>query len=102
MSVSERTREIGIRKSIGARSKDIRKPFLLEANFLSEVGGFLGIFLGIIAGNIIAAQMDVPMIFPWFWAGVAIVTCSVIGIVFGSYPAYNAAKLHPIDGLGGE
>ncbi len=99
VSVTERTREIGIRKSIGARSKDILKQFLLEAIFLSEVGGVLGIFFGIVAGNIIAAQMDVSMIFPWFWAGVAIITCSMIGIVFGIYPAYKAAKLHPIDAL---
>jgi putative ABC transport system permease protein len=99
VSVTERTREIGIRKSIGARSKDILKQFLLEAIFLSEVGGLIGIVIGIIAGNIIAAQMDVSMIFPWFWAGVAIVTCSMIGILFGIYPAYKAAKLHPIDAL---
>ena len=99
VSVTERTREIGIRKSIGARSKDILKQFLLEAIFLSEVGGLIGIVIGIIAGNIIADQMDVSMIFPWLWAGVAIVTCSMIGILFGIYPAYKAAKLHPIDAL---
>jgi putative ABC transport system permease protein len=99
VSVTERTREIGIRKSIGARSKDILKQFLLEAIFLSEVGGVLGIIIGIIAGNVIAAQMEVSMIFPWFWSGVAIATCSAIGIVFGLYPAYKAANLHPIDAL---
>ena len=99
VSVTERTREIGIRKSIGARSKDVLKQFLLEAIFLSEVGGVVGIVLGIIGGNIIARSMDVSMIFPWFWTGVAIVTCSAIGIIFGMYPAYKAAKLHPIDAL---
>lgn len=99
VSVTERTREIGIRKSIGARSKDILKQFLLEAVFLSEVGGVLGIVIGIVGGNIIASQMEVAMIFPWFWTTVAIVTCSAIGIVFGMYPAYKAAKLHPIDAL---
>ena len=99
VSVTERTREIGIRKSIGARKKDILKQFLLEAIFLSEVGGVVGIIIGVIGGNIIAAQMDVSMIFPWFWTGVAIVTCSLIGITFGIYPAWKAAQLHPIDAL---
>lgn len=99
VSVTERTREIGIRKSIGARRKDILKQFLLEAIFLSELGGVIGIIIGVVAGNIIAAQMNVSMIFPWFWTGVAIATCSAIGILFGMYPAYKAAKLHPIDAL---
>jgi len=99
VSVTERTREIGIRKSIGARKKDILKQFLLEAIFLSEVGGAFGIFFGVIAGNIIAAMSNSSFIFPWFWTGVAIATCSLIGIVFGSYPAYKAASLHPIDAL---
>jgi putative ABC transport system permease protein len=99
VSVTERTREIGIRKSIGARKKDILKQFLLEAIFLSEVGGLVGIILGIVAGNILATMMHVSMIFPWLWTGVAIATCSIIGIVFGMYPAYKAAQLHPIDAL---
>jgi putative ABC transport system permease protein len=66
---------------------------------LSEVGGAFGIFFGVIAGNIIAAMSNSSFIFPWFWTGVAIATCSLIGIVFGSYPAYKAASLHPIDAL---
>ena len=99
VSVTERTREIGIRKSIGARRKDVLQQFLLEAIFLSEVGGVFGILLGIVGGNIIAHSMNVSMIFPWFWTAVAIVTCSAIGIIFGMYPAYKAARLHPIDAL---
>ena len=99
VSVTERTREIGIRKSIGARKKDILKQFLLEAIFLCEVGGAVGIVLGVIGGNIIAKLSNSAVIFPWFWTGVAIATCSLIGIVFGMYPAYKAAKLHPIDAL---
>ncbi len=99
VSVTERTQEIGIRKSIGARKVDVLKQFLLEAVFLSEVGGILGILLGIIGGNVIARQMDVSMIFPWFWTAVAIITCSAIGIIFGMYPAHKAARLHPIDAL---
>ncbi len=99
VSVTERTREIGLRKSVGARSKDVLKQFLLEAVLLSEVGGVIGIFIGVVGGNIIARSMDVSMIFPWFWTGLALVTCSAIGIIFGMYPAYKAAKLHPIDAL---
>ncbi len=99
VSVTERTREIGIRKSVGARSKDILKQFLLEAVFLSEVGGLIGIILGVLGGNSVAIIMDVTVIFPWLWAGVAVVTCSVIGVSFGMYPAWKASRLHPIDAL---
>jgi len=99
VSVTERTREIGIRKSIGARSIDVLVQFLLEAVFLSELGGILGILVGVVTGNALAMVMEVPMIFPWFWAFVAVLTCSVIGVVFGCYPAYRASRLHPIDAL---
>ena len=97
VSVTERTQEIGIRKSIGARKLDVLKQFLLEAVFLSEVGGVFGIVMGVITGNFIAWKMEVPMIFPWFWTGVAIITCSAIGIIFGMYPAHKAARLQPVE-----
>ena len=99
VSVTERTREIGIQKSIGARKLDVLKQFLLEAVLLSEIGGVFGIIAGVIAGNFIAWKMEVTMIFPWFWAGVAILTCSAIGITFGMYPAHKASRLHPIEAL---
>ena len=99
VSVTERTREIGIRKSIGARKTDVLKQFLLEAVFLSEVGGVFGIILGIICGNFIAWKMEVTMIFPWFWTGAAIISCSAIGIIFGMYPAHKAAGLQPVEAL---
>ncbi len=99
VSVTERTREIGIRKSIGARKTDVLKQFLLEAVFLSEVGGVFGIILGIICGNFIAWKMEVTMIFPWFWTGAAIFSCSAIGIIFGMYPAHKAAGLQPVEAL---
>ncbi len=99
VSVTERTREIGIRKSVGARKMDVLKQFLLEAVFLSEVGGVIGIFLGIICGNFIAWKMEATMVFPWFWTGVAIITCSAIGIIFGMYPAHKAARLQPVEAL---
>jgi putative ABC transport system permease protein len=99
VSVTERTREIGLRKSIGARKRDILRQFLLEAIALSLLGGFAGIVLGWVLGNFVAAQMNVPMIIPWFWIGVAIGTCTAIGVTFGFFPAYRAAQLKPVEAL---
>jgi putative ABC transport system permease protein len=99
VSVTERTREIGLRKSIGARRKDILFQFLLEAIFLSLIGGFFGIILGIGGGNLVATQLGVPMIFAWNWIITAILVCSAIGIAFGFLPALRAARLKPIDAL---
>ncbi len=99
VSVTERTREIGVRKSLGARKKDILRQFLLEAVFLSEIGGLIGILLGILAGNIAAHFLQAQMIFPWFWAVFAFAVSSLVGIFFGTYPAIKAAGLHPVDAL---
>jgi putative ABC transport system permease protein len=99
VSVTERTREIGVRKAIGARKYDIIKQFLIEAVLLSELGGLAGIATGVIGGNGIALAFDMTMVFPWFWAITGLVVCSVIGIGFGSYPAWKAASLHPIEAL---
>src|ERR1700737_2488857 len=99
VSVTERTKEIGVRKSIGARSKDILRQFLTEAVFISEAGGILGIVLGIIVGDLLAMWLKVDVIFPYGWAIAGLVVCSVIGIGFGLYPAYRAASLDPIDAL---
>lgn len=99
VSVTERTREIGLRKSIGARKRDILLQFLLEAIALSLMGCFVGIVLGWLVGNTLAAQMNVPMIMPWFWIGVAISVCTGIGIVFGFVPAWRASRLEPVEAL---
>ncbi len=99
VSVTERTKEIGIRKSIGARRQDVLRQFLTEAVFISEAGGILGILLGIGAGNVIASLLKAEMIFPFGWALAGLVVCSGIGIVFGFYPAYRAANLDPIEAL---
>ncbi len=99
VSVTERTREIGVRKAIGARKNDIIKQFLIEAVLLSELGGLAGILAGVLGGNGVAIAFDMSMVFPWFWAITGLVVCSVIGIGFGSYPAWKAASLHPIDAL---
>jgi putative ABC transport system permease protein len=99
VSVTERTREIGVRKAIGARRKDIVRQFLIEAVVLSEVGGLAGILFGVTGGNGFAVYWDIAMVFPWFWAATGLIVCSVIGIGFGWYPAFKAASLHPIDAL---
>jgi putative ABC transport system permease protein len=99
VSVTERTKEIGVRKSIGARSRDILQQFLTEAVFISEAGGILGIILGVIGGDLLAVWLKVDIIFPFGWALVGLIVCSAIGIGFGLYPAYRAAALDPIEAL---
>jgi len=99
VSVTERTREIGVRKAMGARKQDIVKQFLVEAIVLSEVGGIAGIIAGVAGGNGMALFFDIAMVFPWGWAITGLVVCSIIGIGFGWYPAWKAASLHPIEAL---
>ncbi|MBI3193685.1 MAG: FtsX-like permease family protein, partial [Ignavibacteriae bacterium] len=99
VSVTERTREIGIRKAIGARKSNILTQFILEAIVLSELGGLLGIILGIVGGNVAAIMMEVPPVIPWDWAAIGFGICSLIGIVFGVYPAWKASNLDPIESL---
>jgi putative ABC transport system permease protein len=99
VSVTERTREIGVRKAIGARKGDVIRQFLLEAIVLSELGGIAGILLGIIGGNGIAFWFDMSVVFPWVWAATGLVVCSAIGVGFGWYPAWKASSLHPIEAL---
>ena len=99
VSVTERTKEIGVRKSIGARSRDILRQFLTEAVFISEAGGILGIILGVIGGDLLAVWLKADIIFPFGWAIAGLIVCSAIGIGFGLYPAYRAAALDPIEAL---
>jgi putative ABC transport system permease protein len=99
VSVTERTREIGVRKAIGARRHDIIKQFLFEAVVLSELGGLAGILFGVAGGNGIAFWFDMSVVFPWGWALTGLIVCSIIGIGFGWYPAWKAASLEPIEAL---
>jgi putative ABC transport system permease protein len=99
VSVTERTREIGIRKAIGARKNNILTQFVLEAVVISEIGGIIGILLGLIAGNLVALLLDIPPVIPTQWVIIGFVSCSLVGIVFGVYPAWKASNLDPIESL---
>jgi len=99
VSVTERIKEIGIRKAIGAKRRDIITQFLSEAVFLSEIGGIVGVLLGVIGGNAVAMFMNIPAVIPMDWVVYGLVVCSLIGIGFGIYPAWRAANLDPIESL---
>jgi putative ABC transport system permease protein len=99
VSVTERTREIGIRKAIGATKKTIREQFLVEAIVICQIGGLLGIILGIVIGNLISFQLGVGFIVPWIWIVSGIILCMFVGLFAGLYPAVKAAQLDPIDAL---
>ncbi len=99
VSVTERTREIGIRKAVGARKGSILSQFVAEAIVLCQIGGIVGIGLGILAGNLVAVAFEIPAVFPVDWALIGFLLCSFIGVAFGVYPAWKAANLDPIDSL---
>ena len=99
VSVTERTREIGIRRAIGAKKRNIMVQFILEAIVLCEVGGAAGVVLGILGGNLLALLMQLPPVIPVDWVLIGLGICSVVGVVFGTYPAWKAANLDPIDSL---
>lgn len=99
VSVTERTREIGVRKSLGASAGTIRNQFLTEAVVITQIGGAGGILLGMLLGNLVAMTLGSGFIIPWLWMLVAVVVCMVVGLAAGIYPANKAAKMDPIDAL---
>jgi len=99
VSVTERTREIGIRKALGATSKVIRNQFLIESVVISQIGGIVGILFGVIIGNIVSAQIGSTFIIPWIWILVGVILCFVVALFSGILPANKAAKLDPIESL---
>jgi len=99
VSVTERTKEIGIRKSIGARKISILTQFLIESVAISVTGGLVGIMLGVLGGNGLALLLKASVVFPWDWAALGLLVCSGIGVGFGFYPAWKAASLDPIEAL---
>jgi putative ABC transport system permease protein len=99
VSVTERTREIGIRKSIGAKSRDIMWQFLIEAIVLSEIGGVIGILLGLGIGKLVEVVSPVPAAVTVWTVFVGLIFCSTVGLIFGVYPASKAARMNPIVAL---
>lgn len=99
VSVTERTREIGIRKSLGASQQQIKRQFLVEAIVICQLGGILGIILGVGIGNVMGLFFAAGFIIPWKWIISGVILCFVVGVVSGLYPAVKAAKLDPIEAL---
>jgi putative ABC transport system permease protein len=99
VSVSERTKEVGLVKAIGGKSKMVRRQFLLEAMIISVMGAVFGIFLGILVGNIFSIVLNTGFVVPWNWVLYGIVICSIVGLAAGLYPAVKAGRLNPIDAL---
>ncbi|HTI68829.1 MAG TPA: ABC transporter permease [Candidatus Limnocylindria bacterium] len=99
VSVTERTREIGIRRAIGAKKRSVMVQFLCESTVLSQVGGILGILGGMLFGNVIAFATHSMPVIPWDWIGIGFGVCTIVGIVFGTYPAWKAANIDPIEAL---
>jgi len=100
VSVTERTREIGVRKALGATPRRIRQQFLIEAIVVCLLGGVAGVILGTAIGNGMSRLMNIEIfVMPWMWMFVGLVVCVVVGVLAGSYPARKASKLDPIESL---
>ena len=99
VTVTERTREIGLRKALGASSKTIQTQFLVEVVIIGLLGGIFGVALGIGVGNVVAHYLEAPFALPWGWIIISLVLSGVVGLVSGYYPARRAALLDPIESL---
>jgi putative ABC transport system permease protein len=99
VSVSERTREIGVRKAIGAKPRTIKNQFLFESVLIGQLGGIFGIILGIAIGNVVASMLKTHFIIPWPWVIMGVVVCFIVGVVSGYAPAVKAAGIDPIEAL---
>jgi len=99
VSVTERTREIGVRKAVGARRRSILYQFLAEAIILTEIGAMIGVSIGIVTAMVLGKAANLPVAVPLWSVLLGIVFCSVIGLVFGTWPAWKASRLDPIDSL---
>jgi len=99
VSVTERTREIGLRKSIGAKRRNILFQFLLEAIILSNIGGLIGVLIGFALGNLVTIFTGFDITIPINWALIGLLFCTAVGLIFGMWPAYKASMMNPIESL---
>lgn len=99
VTVTERTREIGLRKALGASAATIRTQFLVEVVIIGILGGLLGILMGVGVGNAVAQRLEAPFVLPWGWVIIALVLSGAVSLASGYYPARRAAQLDPIDSL---
>jgi putative ABC transport system permease protein len=99
VSVTERTREIGVRKAIGAKTQTIKYQFLFESIMIGQLGGIFGIILGILIGNAVSSMLKSSFVIPWVWVFTGIVVCFIVGVVSGYAPAVKAANIDPIEAL---
>jgi putative ABC transport system permease protein len=99
VSVTERTREIGVRRAVGAKKRNIMTQFIIEAIVLCEIGGVIGVGCGILGGNSTAYLFKLEPVIPVDWVVLGLLICSIVGLIFGTYPAFKAANLDPIESL---
>ena len=99
VSVTERTREIGVRKAIGAKPQTIKYQFLFESIMIGQMGGIFGIILGIMIGNAVSSMLRSSFVIPWIWVMTGIIVCFIVGVVSGYAPAVKAANIDPIEAL---
>jgi len=99
VSVTERTKEVGLIKAIGGKSKLVRRQFLLEAVIISVLGALFGILLGVAIGNLFSIVLSTGFVVPWNWVIYGIVICTIVGLLAGLYPALKAGRLNPIEAL---
>jgi putative ABC transport system permease protein len=99
VSVTERTKEIGIRKAMGATRNTVRNQFLVESIVIAQMGGLVGILLGIIIGNVLSMILKTSFVIPWAWIFLGVFLCFIVALISGIIPANKAARLDPIESL---